>query len=144
MRRTIVNVAGDKHPLAQSKTRGREALEDLLTAEGGLLPASTFASRIGVTEACLAEWTRDGRVIAVRVQGKDQYPAWQERKGNLLPGLVPAVRALKGANPLEKIQFFLTDTPVFNHARPLDWLRTDHKVFLVEQAALARSNRRCA
>jgi hypothetical protein len=116
--------------------RGMNAAREITAAEGGQLSAEQFGDALGVSRETVNQWRQSGRILAWKRGARNYaYPAWQIRKGALLPGLDAVLRALKAKtkDPLEIADYFLSESDELG-GRPLDLLRNSDVEPVLEHA----------
>lgn len=95
--------------------RGRLALESLLDAAGGLLPATQVAHLLGLSRDQLDEEAKARRILSIKFEGHAGYPAFQfSSEGELLPHLPEIMALLVTDSDIAKLRFFLTPDPDLN------------------------------
>ncbi|MGH7945821.1 MAG: hypothetical protein ACREH8_22370 [Opitutaceae bacterium] len=116
--------------------RGANAVRELADAEGGQLSAEQFGESIGVSRETVNQWRQSGRILGWKRGPRNySYPAWQIRKGALLPGLESVLHALraKTRDAFEIADYFLSESDELG-GRPLDLLRNADVEPVVEHA----------
>jgi hypothetical protein len=114
--------------VAEALLRGLQAQSSLKDAEGGNLSADEVRPLIQVNskQAVLDRYNK-GLLLGWREkQNAVRFPVWQFAAGNVLPGLVDALEALRENSELDdwaKVLFFLSPRETLRGKRPLDLLR---------------------
>jgi hypothetical protein len=107
--------------------RGRAIRIKLQEAEGGSLPASAAAVRMGISRSTLIRWYHHGKLIGWKRGHAIRVPIWQFKEGRLLPGLDEVLKTASSGRVLlnddGRMLFFLSNLSSLNGRRPLDLLR---------------------
>ncbi len=108
------------------RLRSLGAERDLLAEEGGTVSDAAFAKLLGVkSRQTVHNYREAGKIVAVgRGSRNFEYPVWQVRNGELLPGIETFVHILRAkTSPIGIVIFFLTPAEALEGKRPLDLLR---------------------
>jgi hypothetical protein len=126
-------------PLARARLRGELAMRELLTGDGGALPASEVANVLGISRQAVDKRRKAGQLLAVTLPRRGlQYPAWQfGERGGTPAGLVEVLGALRMHDPWSQARFFVSGNDRLGGDRPLDRLRAGQALEPVLQAARA-------
>jgi hypothetical protein len=133
-------VGAEPEPAAafeQIRLRSLGAERDLLAEEGGTVSDADFAKLLGVKSRQTVHNYRDaGKIIAVARGSRNfQYPSWQVKSGELLPGLDQVLDILRpNTSPIGLVIFFLTPAEALEGKRPLDLLRKSKVDEVLEHA----------
>lgn len=123
MQPAIVERLVTEDPLLKAKLRGIEAQRRLLEDEGGTMSAEEAGALLGITRQAVDKARREGRLFALRVAGRWQYPAWQFADSAVLPSLREVLASLHMTSPWVKVAFFLSRNARLGDKRPVDLLR---------------------
>jgi hypothetical protein len=112
-------------PFAAARLRGVSAAEELLAAEGGVLPVERVAALLMITRQAVDKRRRAGRLIALDTGRRGYaYPAWQfAPAGGLLPGLEATLAELVDEDGWMRAAFMLGPNTRLGGESPLALLR---------------------
>jgi hypothetical protein len=112
-------------PLAIARLRGRVAMREVLSQEGGALTASQVAEVLGISRQAVDKRRKGGQLLALTLPRRGLlYPAWQfGETGATLPGFVEVLEALGDHDEWAQARFFLNGSDRLGGKRPLDCLR---------------------
>ncbi|MBA3831709.1 MAG: hypothetical protein H0X34_07420 [Chthoniobacterales bacterium] len=121
--------------MSRALSRGRRAIFELLTREGGCEQALGVAARLAVSEEEVYVHLKQGSLFAVTGSEKEaEFPIWQFTNGDVLPGFPKVLAALSGHNDLAKLRFFLSGNHLLAGESPLKALREDRVEEVVRAA----------
>lgn len=110
--------------LVAARTRGLEARQQLLDAEGGAWTVDQVASHLGLTRQAVDKRRKAGKLLALTVGRRGYlYPAWQFARHGVLPGWETILRGLVAHDPWAQVIFMLSPSDRTGDQRPLDALR---------------------
>jgi hypothetical protein len=123
--RAMADAAGAPSPFAAARLRGVSAAEELLAAEGGVLPVERVAALLMITRQAVDKRRRAGRLIALDTGRRGYaYPAWQfAPAGGLLPGLEATLAELVDEDGWMRAAFMLGPNTRLGGESPLALLR---------------------
>ncbi|HEX4458066.1 MAG TPA: hypothetical protein VIA18_08850 [Polyangia bacterium] len=125
-------------PLAAARTRGVQARQQLLNADGGSVSGAKAAEVLGLSRQAIDKRRKQGSILAVKLGKRGYiYPAWQFSDRGVLPGLSEVLQALAGHSDWAKLRFFLSPNSALNDARPLELLRRDDVAPVLRAARLS-------
>lgn len=140
MKRQWIREAGgtqvDKRAILE--LRGRQVLEELINAAGGLLCPAEVAHLPRVPQEDLAEESEARGILSIKVEGRMGYPAFQFGPGGeLLPHFAEIMALLDTDSDIAKLRFFFTPNSELNgtaalalgEGRNLDLVRRKAKQF---------------
>jgi len=112
-------------PLAIARLRGRVAMRDVLSREGGALTATQVAEVLGISRQAVDKRRKGGQLLALTLPKRGLlYPAWQfSESGATLPGFVEVLGALGDHDEWAEARFFLNGNDRLGGRPPLDALR---------------------
>jgi hypothetical protein len=93
--------------LAAARARWIQVREHLIAAAGGLLDTKAVAEQLRISPQAVHKQQAAGKLLAVPLGNRLQYPAFQFADGVPLEGLPAVLRALagKGAGPWAQLRF---------------------------------------
>lgn len=128
----VVRVASDEaaaeasrrqEPFAAAIARMAGVKADLAERAGGLLPAASVASMLGITRAAVDKRRAAGRLLAVKVRGDWRYPAAQFAGGEAVPGLDEVIARKPNGTGWTILDFLLAPHGPLGGATPIEALR---------------------
>lgn len=123
--------------LTGARTRGLEARQQLLDAEGGAWTVDQVASHLGLSRQAVDKRRKAGKLLALTVGRRGYlYPSWQFARHGVLPGWETILRGLAAHDPWAQAIFMLSPSDRLGDHRPLDALRHE-RVDEVKEAASA-------
>jgi hypothetical protein len=128
---------GNKHGVASEPTP--QTAEERLLAKGGkLLTLGEVVTLLNKDTEVIDDRRELGKLLAVKWNGEYQYPAWQFKDGQLLPGLDRVLEALSQfrKDPWARIIFMTDENDRLGDKTPLECLKTgDRAIDEIVEAA---------
>ncbi len=133
----MVDRTDPEQTLVGARTRGLEARQQLLDAEGGAWTVDQVASHLGLSRQAVDKRRKAGKLLALTVGRRGYlYPSWQFVRHGVLPGWETILRGLAAHDPWAQVIFMLSPSDRLGDQRPLDALR-DGRIDEVKAAASA-------
>lgn len=123
-------------PLAIARLRGRVAMREVLSQEGGALTAAQVADVLGISRQAVDKRRKGRQLLALALPRRGLlYPAWQfDASGATLPGFVDVLEALGEHDEWAQARFFLGGSERLGGKRPLDVLREGDRDAVIQAA----------
>lgn len=120
----IAGPTAELDPLAALIARGAAQKLALLEQAGGALPVSEVAKLLRISRQAVDKRRREGKLLAVTRGGDFAYPACQFEGDDVLPSLVPVLKAFGAERAWGALAFLVTpDAEQLGGLSPLDELR---------------------
>lgn len=106
-------------PLWAAKLRGREQVEQLKTAGGGVVSSEQVAALLGITRQAVDKRRAQNQLIGL-TQGRRGYgyPRFQFVGSSTLPGLEEVLKVLGAGDPWMQLAFFVNPNDRLNGRTP--------------------------
>lgn len=131
---TLATLA-EADPLLPASVRGLQERERLLSLEGGTWDAEAVARHLHLTRQGVNRRRRAGALLAIDVGRRGyRYPAWQFVSAGTLPGLEPALEALRPHDPWMQLTFMVSPNTRLGSSPPLDILRAGDREKVIAAA----------
>lgn len=120
----MVDRTDPEQTLVRARTRGLEARQQLLDAEGGAWTVDQVASHLGLSRQAVDKRRKAGKLLALTVGRRGYlYPSWQFSRHGVLPSWETILRTLAAHDPWAQMIFMLTPSDRLGDQKPLDALR---------------------
>jgi hypothetical protein len=130
---------GENHNSTVSPSSSPQTAEERLLAKGGgLLTLEQVADELKEDKRIIEYQRKLDELVAVEWNGEYQYPAWQFKDGQLLPGLDRVLEALSQfrKDPWARIIFMTDENDRLGDKTPLECLKTgDRAIDEIVEAA---------
>lgn len=113
-----------------------EAEEDLIIQAGGLKDPEWVAKYLAISPKSVAAKARRNELLAITRGDRNLYPAFQFRKGQVIPGLREVLQTMALTNGWSRLSFLLTPDPGLDDRSPLDMLAGDREAVLALAAQI--------
>ncbi|MEA2525415.1 MAG: hypothetical protein QOF33_3601 [Thermomicrobiales bacterium] len=111
-------------PYREALRRGREARQELLAAEGGVMIGAEVAKLLGLSRQAVDKRRRAGRLLGLSIGRRGfLYPTWQFTESGVLPGLEEVLEDLSDHDSWMQLVFMLTPDAWLDEETPLAELR---------------------
>jgi hypothetical protein len=111
---------GDKKDILLES--GAVQFRHLLKHAGGTLSQDAVAARLGLSLADVERLTGEHRLLAIKLDGANEYPVWQFDETGVVTGLEQVLAELSGLSVVLQVTFFLSGDERMGVER-IDYLR---------------------